>query len=108
MQKAELTYEVVITCTNLAGIQSLVGHNLAMSVLTLSLVTPALQVLWAKTGLPPLPTDDTGVFRQDDEDENSLVEPFVVFLGDQFGVLPWKWPRLELSAILFPRRYKKA
>ncbi len=77
------TYQILITCTSLAGVQNLVGGNLAVSVLTKASVTPDLQVLGAAAGLPKLPGINTCLFKSP-KSKSAVTEPFQRFLTEQF------------------------
>jgi len=76
-------YQIVITCTSLAGVQNLVAGNLAVSVLTKASVTETLQILGPGSSLPKLPAINTCLFKSP-KSQNTLVEPFGQFLTGQF------------------------
>ncbi len=79
------TYQLLITCTSLAGVQNLVAGNLAVSVLTKASVTPDLQILGAAAGLPKLPGINTCLFKSP-KSKSAVSEPFQRFLTEQFDL----------------------
>jgi DNA-binding transcriptional LysR family regulator len=84
LESQGIKYQIVVTCTSLAGVQNLVAGNLAVSVLTKDSVTAELQVLGPASGLPKLPGINTCLFKSP-KSKSPVTEPFGRFLTEQFN-----------------------
>jgi DNA-binding transcriptional LysR family regulator len=103
LQKAGRTWEIVYDGGSLASIQSAVGADLGLSVLSALSLKPGIEIAGKKAGLPPLPTSNLALYSRKNPSDPS-VQMLAGFIAEEVA----RWESDSRSFEPAPKRWAAA